>query len=69
MEEPWLGECSKDRTVGQMGGVRGAQKVRPTAEQAPWGSSRRTRTYTDGRGGLSGTLAGQQVPRRHTAVC
>lgn len=69
MEERWLGECSKDRTVEQMGGVRGAQKVRPTTGQAPWGSSWRTRTYTDGRDGLSGTLPGQQVPGRHTAVC
>lgn len=51
MEEPWLGECSKDRTLG---GVRGTQQVRPRAGQAPWGNSRRTRTYTDGRGSLSG---------------
>lgn len=55
MEEPWLGECSKDRTLG---GVRGTQQVRPTAGQAPWGSSQRTRTYTYRQGGLSGTLAG-----------
>ena len=63
MEEPWLGECSKDRTLG---GVRGTQQVRPRAGQAPWGNSRRTRTYTDGRGSLSGA---SQVTGHHTALC
>lgn len=35
-----MGECSKDRTVGQMGGVRGRWKVKQTAGQAAMGQLR-----------------------------
>lgn len=59
------GEGSKDRTLGQMGGVRGLRKVRQL-DRPPWGSARRTGAYT-GRGGPFGIPAGHHVS--HIQLC